>query len=68
MLKRDQEVAFEKKDNVMYRIYKHPKMNGGGGGEESIRQAIVPKQLRHQVMQLVHESIMEGHLGVKKPT
>ena len=30
MIKGDQEVIFEEKDNVMYRIYKHPKVDGRG--------------------------------------
>ena len=36
-----QEVTFEPKNGVWYRLYKHPKVNMG----EQIRQVIVPKTL-----------------------
>jgi hypothetical protein len=34
--------------------------------EKATKQVVVPKELRSQVMSLAHESIMGGHLGVKK--
>ena len=39
------EMILEEKDNVMYRMYKHPKVDG----EKRIPQVIVPKALRHQI-------------------
>ena len=35
---------------------------------KSIRQVIIPKPLRNQVMRIAHESVMGGHLGAKKTT
>ena len=63
-VKGEQEVSFEEKDGVLYRSYKHPYVNGG----KPIRQVMVPTPLRRQLMELAHESIMGGHMGVKKTT
>ena len=62
--KRDQEVIFQERDNVLYRVYTHPKVDKG----KPIRQVIVPKPLRNQAMRIAHESVMGGHLGAKKTT
>jgi len=48
----------------LYRSYKHPHVNGG----KPIRLVMVPTPLRRQLMELAHEYIMKGHLGVKKTT
>ena len=61
-VKGEQEVSFEEKDGVLYRSYKHPHVNGG----KPIRQVMVPTPLRRQLMEVAHESIMGGHMGVKK--
>ena len=61
-VKGEQEVSFEVKDSVLYRSYKHPYVNGG----KPIRQVMVPTPLRRQLMEVAHESIMGGHMGVKK--
>ena len=34
--------------------------------QKSVRQLIVPKNLRRKVMKLAHESILGGHLGIQK--
>ena len=57
-------MSFEKKDSVLYRSYKHPYVNGS----KPIRQVMVPMPLQRQLMELAHESIMGGHMGVKKTT
>ena len=57
-------MSFEEKDGVLYRSYKHPHVNGG----KLIRQVMVSTLLRWQLMVLAHESIMGGHMGVKKST
>ena len=61
-VKGEQEVSFEEKDGVLYRSYKHPHVNGG----KPIRQVMVPTPLRRQLMEVAHESIMGGHMGMKK--
>jgi len=63
-VKGEQEVSFEEKDGVLYRSYKHPHVNSS----KPIRQVMVPTPLRRQLMELAHESIMGGHMGVKKTT
>ena len=63
-VKGEQEVSFEVKDSVLYRSYKHPYVNRG----KPIRQVMVPTPLRRQLMEVAHESIMGGHMGVKKTT
>ena len=57
-----QEVKFEVKDRVLCRVFKHPHVNNG----KPVRQVVVPEQLRKQVMELAHDSIMGGHLGIWK--
>ena len=61
-VKGEQEVSFEVKDNVLYRSYKHPYVNGG----KPIRQVMVPTPWRPHLMEVAHESIMGGHMGVTK--
>ena len=48
------------KDNILYRIYQQE------NSDNTVEQVVVPKELRTQVMGLAHESMMGGHLGVKK--
>ena len=60
-VKGEQEVSFEEKDGVLYRSYKHPHVNGG----KPIRQVMVPTPLRRQLMEIAHESIMGGRMGVR---
>ena len=57
-------MSFIVKDGILYRAYKHPRVNDG----KLIRQVMVPQPLRRQLMKVVHGSIMGGHTGVKKTT
>ena len=57
-------ISFEVKSGILYRIYKHPFVNGG----KPVKQVMVPKQLRPRIMEVAHGSIMGGHLGIKKTT
>ena len=57
-----QEVKFEVKDRVLCRVFKHPHVNNG----KSVRQVVVLEQLRKQVIELAHDSIMRGNLGIRK--
>ena len=56
------ENSFEVKGGVLYRVYKHPYVNGG----KPLKQVMVPVQLRNRIMELAHGSIMGGHMGIKK--
>ena len=56
------ENSFEVKGGVLYRVYKHPYVNGG----KPLKQVMVPVQLRSRIMELAHGSIMGGHMGIKK--
>ncbi|XP_076435072.1 uncharacterized protein LOC143274949 [Babylonia areolata] len=56
------EVSFDKRNGVMYRLFK--KLSGG----QTVRQILVPADLRTPVMKLAHESIFGGHIGIKKTT
>ena len=58
------ETLFEVKGGVLYRVYKHPYMNGG----KPLKQVMVPVQLRSPIMEQPHGSIMGGHMGIKKTT
>ena len=61
-MKGQQEVTVGVKGNVLYRIYKHVKVNGS----KAVRQVIVPTPLRQQILVIAHESIMGGHMRSKK--
>ena len=56
------ENSFEVKGGVLYRVYKHPCVNGG----KPLKQVMVPLQPRNRIMEIAHGSIMGGHMGIKK--
>ena len=62
MQKGEGTVSFQEKRGILYRLYCHPKVNQ----RKPVRQVMVPVSLRRQVMELWHNSLMSGHLGVKK--
>ena len=64
LVKGQAEISFEEKCGVLYRLYKHPYVNGG----EPLKQVMVPEKLRRPIMEVAHESIMDGHMGIKKTT
>ena len=35
------------------------------GHDQHVRQIVVPKEVRVQVLMLAHDAVMAGHLGVK---
>ena len=43
-------------------LYRHYQTEQGC----EVKQLVVPNNLRQRVLNLAHESIMSGHLGVKK--
>ena len=54
-------MKFEKRQGILYRIRR--RIDGLG---ETWKQIMVPKSLRLRVMEVAHDSIFGGHLGVKK--
>ena len=59
--KGDYEIKYEKRIGVLYRI-----RNRTDGLGECSKQIMVPKTLRRKVVEVAHDSIFGGHLGIKK--
>nr|XP_018672786.1 uncharacterized protein zf(cchc)-26 isoform X2 [Ciona intestinalis] len=55
-------VKFVKKMNLLYRQFWNPNVNDG----KPILQLLVPSNLRNKIIGIAHDSIMAGHMGVKK--
>ena len=62
LVKGQADISFQVKSGILYRTYKHPFVNGG----KSVKQVMVPVQLRPRIMEVAHGSIVGGHLGIKK--
>ena len=50
------------KNGLLFRKFQSPKVDYGN----IFNQVVVPKQFRHQVMRLAHETLLGGHQGPKK--
>ena len=61
MYSRKSEEAAKDYDKVKIALMKRYE-NGG----KPLKQGMVPVQLRNRIMELAHESIMGGHMGIKK--
>ncbi|XP_067950510.1 uncharacterized protein [Watersipora subatra] len=59
-----QQTRFMVKKDILYREYYHPGYNSG----QPIKQVVVPKTLRVAVMRHAHDSLLSGHLGIRKTT
>ena len=57
----DYEIKYERRRGVLYRI-----RNRVDGLGECSKQIMVPKILRRKVMEVAHDSIFGGHLGIKR--
>ena len=55
------EIKYEKRRGVLYRIRNRVDRLG-----KCSKQIMVPKTLRRKVMEVAHDSIFGGHLGIKK--
>ena len=55
---------FQTEKGILYRVFQNPQVND----ENPVKQVVVPRVLRMRVMALAHDSILGGHLGVKKTT
>lgn len=55
-------VRFFKNKDIIYREFTSPSVEGG----KRFSQVVVPSKFRERVMKLAHESLMGGHLAVKR--
>ena len=60
--KGEQEATFEKKRQILYRLYKNPAVNKN----QVERHVLVPEVPHQRVTELAHCSVMSGHLGIEK--
>nr|XP_006823822.1 PREDICTED: mucin-22-like [Saccoglossus kowalevskii] len=49
-------------NRILYRVYRNRSVPGG----KTVRQVVVPKLLRTRVMEIAHDSIFGGHMGIKE--
>ena len=56
-------VKYVIKKNLYYRQY-----SKAGGNTKIIKQLVVPKQLRSDVLKIAHDGVMSGHFGIRKTT
>ena len=65
LVKGQAKISFEKKSGILYRLYKHPYVNGG----KPLKQVVmIPEKLRRPIMEVAHGWIMGGYMGIKKTT
>ena len=65
LVKGQAKISFEEKSGILYRLYKHPYVNGG----KPLKQVVmVPEKLRRPIMEVAHGWIMGGYMGIKKTT
>ena len=55
---------FERRHGILYRFHQ----NKNQPTKPAVKQLVVPKNRRTQVLQLAHEGIMGGHMGIQKTT
>ena len=60
--KEDKEVEYKSVGGILHRMFKHAGITKG----KTIKQVIIPLTLRTVVMDMAHNSIMGGHMGVQK--
>ena len=59
--KENYDIKYKKRKGILYRI--RSRVDGLG---ECSKQIMIPKTLRKKVMEIAHDSIFGGHLGIKK--
>ncbi len=55
-------MTYEVKNFILHRRYAHSRVNCG----VPVKQEVVPKPLRRQVMEFAHDAILSSHLRSKK--
>ena len=53
------EITFKTRDGILYRLYE-------SNNSRALNQVVVPQPLRERVMDVAHDSIMGGHMGLQK--
>jgi len=53
---------FTHESDILYRYFQSPLLNGG----KVLRQGVVPKLLRTEVITIAHDGILAGHVGIQK--
>ena len=61
LVKNGREISYIKRKGILYRITKNIDV-----GEKELKQILVPKDLRKKVMEIAHDTMLAGHMGVKK--
>ena len=61
LAKNGKEISHVKKKGILYRITKKIDVE-----KEELKQILVPKDLRKKVMEVAHDTMLAGHMGVKK--
>ena len=61
LVKNKKEINLVKRKGILYRITKKIDVD-----KEELKQILVPKDLRKKVMEVAHDTMLAGHIGVKK--
>ena len=61
LVKNRKEISHVKRKGILYRITKRVNVE-----KEELKQILVPKDLRKKVMKVAHDTMLAGHMGVKK--
>ena len=61
LVKNGKEISHVKRKGILYRITKKINME-----KEELKQILVPKDLRKKVMEVAHDAMLAGRMGVKK--
>ena len=61
LVKNGKEISHVKRKGILYRITKRVDVE-----KEELKQILVPKDLRKKVMEVAHDTMLAGHMGVKK--
>ena len=61
LVKNGKEISHLKEKGILYRITKKIDVE-----KEELKQILVPKDLRKKVMEVAHDKMLAGHMGVKK--
>ena len=61
LVKNEKEISHVKRKGIFYRITKRVDVE-----KKELKQILVPKDLRKKVMEVAHDTMLAGHMGVKK--
>ena len=61
LVRNGKEISHEKRKGILYRITKRVDIE-----KEKLKQILVPKDLKKKVMEVAHDTMLAGHMEVKK--